>query len=72
LFGALRGREAEAVELIERCTQEAIERGEEKALSLSQWATASLYSGLGRYEDALAAANLSPPIPRSPYSATGG
>jgi DNA-binding CsgD family transcriptional regulator len=53
---ALRGREAEAFELIEAGTKDAERRGEGQGLSFVQWATAVLCNGLGRYEDALAAA----------------
>ncbi|HUE28225.1 MAG TPA: LuxR C-terminal-related transcriptional regulator, partial [Solirubrobacteraceae bacterium] len=42
------GREAEAAQLIENATNEVARRG--------RWATAVLHNGLGRYEDALAAA----------------
>jgi DNA-binding CsgD family transcriptional regulator/tetratricopeptide (TPR) repeat protein len=53
---ALRGREAEAFELIEAGTKDAERRGEGQGLSFVQWATAVLCNSLGRYEDALAAA----------------
>src|SRR5258708_18237542 len=53
---ALRGREAEAFELIEVGTKDAERRGEGEGLSFVQWATAVLCNGLGRYADALAAA----------------
>jgi DNA-binding CsgD family transcriptional regulator len=55
LLTALRGREAEVAELIEAGTKEAQRRGE-GGLSLGPWVTAVLYNGLGRYEQALAAA----------------
>jgi DNA-binding CsgD family transcriptional regulator len=53
---ALRGREAEAFELIEAGTKDAWRRGQGEGLSFVQWATAVLCNGLGRYRDALAAA----------------
>ena len=53
---ALQGREAEAFELIEVGTKDAERRGEGEGLSFVQWATAVLCNGLGRYADALAAA----------------
>jgi len=52
----LRGREAEAAELIEAGTKDAERRGEGEGMTFVQWATAVLYNGLGRYEEALAAA----------------
>jgi DNA-binding CsgD family transcriptional regulator len=52
----LRGREAEAFKLIEASTKDAQHRGEGEALSFIQWAIAVLCNGLGRYEQALAAA----------------
>ena len=53
---AFRGREAEASELIEATRGEVIRRGEGAGLTFVLWASAVLYNGLGRYEDALAAA----------------
>jgi len=55
-LAALRGREAEALELIEAATKDAERRGEGGGLSFVRWATAVLCNGLGRYEQALAAA----------------
>ena len=60
-YGALflagrRGREAEATPLIEATVKEVLERGEGYAVSAAEWARALLYNGLGRYEDALGAA----------------
>jgi DNA-binding CsgD family transcriptional regulator len=55
-LAAFRGREAEASELIEAATNEVARRGEGGGLTFVQWATAVLYNGLGRYQDALAAA----------------
>lgn len=53
---ALRGREAETTALIELIDEEARPRGDGIALSLTAWAAGVLYNGLGRYDDALAAA----------------
>jgi DNA-binding CsgD family transcriptional regulator len=53
---AFRGREPDASRLIEASTKDFAARGEGMGLTLAQWATAALYNGLGRYEDALAAA----------------
>ena len=60
-YGALalavfRGREAEAARLIEMATDDVGRRGEGLGLGSVQWATAVLCNSLGRYEEALAAA----------------
>ena len=60
-YGALalavfRGREAQAAQLIQTATDDAGRRGEGRALSFIGWADAVLYNSLGRYEEALAAA----------------
>ena len=55
-LAALRGREAEAAGLIEDGMKEAERRGDGAWLTFAQWATAVLHNGLGRYEQALAAA----------------
>jgi hypothetical protein len=51
-----RGRDDEAVTLIEERQQDALRRGEGLWLAASDWGRAIRYNGLGRYEDALAAA----------------
>jgi DNA-binding CsgD family transcriptional regulator/tetratricopeptide (TPR) repeat protein len=56
LLAALRGREAEARALIEAAIQDATAGGEGLAVQFAHWVTAVLGNGLGRYEDALAAA----------------
>jgi DNA-binding CsgD family transcriptional regulator len=56
LLDAWRGREAEASELIEASEREMVARGEGLGLTVIHWARAVLYNGLGRYEDALVAA----------------
>ncbi len=56
ILAAFQGREAEAVQLIEAATRELVRRGEGQGLSFIHWATAVLYNGLGRHEEALAAA----------------
>jgi len=53
---ALRGREAEAVALIDESRGDVTRRGEGIGLSVLDWAQAVLYNGLGRYEEAHAAA----------------
>jgi DNA-binding CsgD family transcriptional regulator len=60
-YGALglavfRGREAQAAHLIQVATDDVERRGEGGGLSLVQWAAAVLGNSLGRYEEALAAA----------------
>src|SRR5919204_372462 len=56
LLAALRGRESEARALIDATIRDATAGGEGLAVQYAQWSTAVLYNGLGRYEDALAAA----------------
>jgi DNA-binding CsgD family transcriptional regulator len=56
VLAALRGREAEAAVLIELATEDVQRRGSGQGLSLIHWAIAMLCNGLGRYEQALAAA----------------
>jgi DNA-binding CsgD family transcriptional regulator len=50
------GRQAEAAELIEDTMKEVMRRGEGIGLGLVHWARAALANAVGRYEDALAAA----------------
>jgi DNA-binding CsgD family transcriptional regulator len=53
---AWRGQEAAALRAIESGLQDATARGEGRAIGLAHYATAVLYNGLARYQDALAAA----------------
>jgi DNA-binding CsgD family transcriptional regulator len=55
-LAALRGREAEAISLIDETRSDVTLRGEGRGLSVLDWAEAVLYNGLGRYEQACAAA----------------
>jgi DNA-binding CsgD family transcriptional regulator len=55
-LAAFRGREAPAAQLIQAATDDAERRGEGRALSFIGWADAVLCNSLGRYEEALAAA----------------
>jgi DNA-binding CsgD family transcriptional regulator len=55
-LAAFRGHEREASELIEATTRDLVDRGEGAGLTFVQWASSVLYNGLGRYDDALAAA----------------
>ena len=63
-LAALEGREVEASELIEATINEVVPRGEGFGLTVTEWASAGLYNGLGRYEDALAAARQASEHPR--------
>ncbi len=55
-LAAFRGREAPAAHLLQTATDDAERRGEGRALSFIGWTEAVLYNSLGRYEEALAAA----------------
>ncbi|MEU0072058.1 AAA family ATPase [Streptomyces sp. NPDC006332] len=60
-YGALvvepwKGREPETQQAIKAITQDLLLRGEGKVVTATQWAAAVLYNGLGRYEEAYAAA----------------
>jgi DNA-binding CsgD family transcriptional regulator len=55
-LAAWRGHEAEASTLIQASRQEVERRGEGLWLIATEWASAVLFNGLGRYEDALSAA----------------
>jgi DNA-binding CsgD family transcriptional regulator len=56
LLAALRGDEARAWDVIGSCVKAATARGEGRAIGHAEHAAAVLYNGLGRYPDALAAA----------------
>jgi DNA-binding CsgD family transcriptional regulator/tetratricopeptide (TPR) repeat protein len=56
VLAAWRGGEDRARELIELGVADGTARGEGRAIALAHYATAVLYGGLGRYEDALDAA----------------
>jgi DNA-binding CsgD family transcriptional regulator len=56
LLAAWRGREAEALKVIDAGIQDAKARGLERAICFAQCVTAVLYNGLGCYHKALAAA----------------
>jgi RNA polymerase sigma factor (sigma-70 family) len=55
-LAALRGRHAEAISLIDSSRAEVTQRGEGVGISVLDWAEALLHNGLGRYEEATAAA----------------
>jgi len=55
-LAALRGQETQAATLIEATARDVALRGEGIGVTLTNWANAVLYNGLGRYDRALAAA----------------
>ena len=55
-IAAFRGRESIARELIDAGTKDFLARGDGLGLNIALWATAVLYNGLARYEDAFIAA----------------
>jgi DNA-binding CsgD family transcriptional regulator len=55
-LAAYRGQEAQAAHLIQIATDDVGRRGEGRALSFIGWAAAVLYNSVGRYEEALTAA----------------
>jgi DNA-binding CsgD family transcriptional regulator len=56
MLAAFRGREAEAVLLVQSIIEQATAGGQGVSVTFAQWVAAVLYNGLGRYEEALAAA----------------
>jgi DNA-binding CsgD family transcriptional regulator len=56
MLASLRGREAEAQSLIDSAVEAASAGGQGGGVQYAQWVAAILYNGLGRYEQALAAA----------------
>jgi DNA-binding CsgD family transcriptional regulator len=54
-LAALRGREADLMELIRTTVSEAEARGEGLALTITEFLSGVLYNGLGRYDEALVA-----------------
>jgi DNA-binding CsgD family transcriptional regulator len=56
VLAAWRGEEAAALELLDAAISGARARGEGRAIATAEYATAVLYNGLARYEDALAPA----------------
>lgn len=55
-LAAFRGDEARGAALLQATMDDVIRRGEGVGISLAEWANALLHNGLGRYPDALAAA----------------
>jgi DNA-binding NarL/FixJ family response regulator len=68
--GALRGREAEVSELITSTNTSAMAEGQGLGGQVAQWAAAILYNGLGRYDEALAAAQQASEIIPELYIST--
>jgi DNA-binding CsgD family transcriptional regulator len=66
------GREADASVLIEAGVNEVVTRGEGMGLAIIRWASAVLYNGLGRYEEALAAAQEASAYPQELLFSTWG
>jgi len=56
MLAAFRGDQAEAARLIRSAIEQATARGQGLAATVANWVAAVLYNGLGRYEEALAAA----------------
>jgi DNA-binding CsgD family transcriptional regulator len=69
LLAACKGRRAAASELIDVSIKEVVSRGEGMGLTVIQWASALLNNGLGRYEDALEAAQEASGHPHDPTRA---
>jgi DNA-binding CsgD family transcriptional regulator len=69
---ALRGREPEAIALIEAGRADAARRGEGIGLSVLDWAQAVLFNSLGRYEEACAAALRATAYPHNLSSSNWG
>ena len=66
-LAAFRGREVEVAQLDEATTRDAVARGDGAWVALLHWSTAVLCNGLGRYEEALAAAQLGAAYPSDLY-----
>ena len=64
---ALQGREAETKALIETTLEIGTAAGHEFAPGQADWAAAVLYNGLGRYDEAAAAAHRASVLPYDPY-----
>jgi DNA-binding CsgD family transcriptional regulator len=71
-LAAWRGREADVSELTEGSLTGLMRRGEGLGLAVIQWAGSVLYLGLGRYEDALAAAGQASDHPQMVWFSSFG
>jgi DNA-binding CsgD family transcriptional regulator len=72
VVAAWRGWETEAARLIEVTLQEVTSRGEGQGVAAAQYARAVLYNGLGRYDEALSAAELASERPDGLASSNSG
>lgn len=74
VLAGMRGREDEALELVDATVRQASAWGQGTAVQYARWATAILYNGSGRHEDALRAAQAAAAETRqlfvSPWSAS--
>jgi DNA-binding CsgD family transcriptional regulator len=71
-LAAWEGREAQAAELFEASKKEVLRRGEGVGLTAIAWASAQLYNSLGRYEEALVAAEQAAEHPQELFFSTWG
>ena len=71
-LAAWQGREAPATELFEASMKEVLRRGEGVGLTAIAWARAQLYNSLGRYAEALAAAEQASEHPEELFFSTWG
>jgi DNA-binding CsgD family transcriptional regulator len=65
-LAAWQGREAAVSKLVEAGATEAAHAGDGIGLTICEWATAVLYNGLGRYDDAFAASQQAGERPDAP------
>jgi DNA-binding CsgD family transcriptional regulator len=71
-LAAWQGREQQARELVEATMSEVMARGEGIGATVAQWASALLFNGLGRYEEAMAAARQAGERPQELAAANWG
>jgi ATP/maltotriose-dependent transcriptional regulator MalT len=70
-LAAWQGREAQATELFEASMKDVLRRGEGMGLTAIAWARAQLYNSLGRYEEALTAAEQASEHPQDLLASLG-
>jgi DNA-binding CsgD family transcriptional regulator/tetratricopeptide (TPR) repeat protein len=68
VLGALRGREAEVSGLIASTMKSAAAEGQGTGVQFAQWVAGILYNGLGRYDEALAAAQQASDVITEPMA----
>jgi DNA-binding CsgD family transcriptional regulator len=71
-LAAWRGREADLSELVGTRMNDLLARGQGAGLAIIRWASALLYNGLGRYEEAVAAAQQASENPHELLFSTWG